>query len=209
MSDFQNRLKQAVDRSGRSPRNISLSAGLSPGTISELLKDEDRSPSVENLQAIARELGTSFLWLAEGARGNERATGFSENDVTPYAPPTRHGQLRDRQPDNTTLQETLAPSARKPATFVSRIAAPLFGMLAGDVLVIDLNGTARDGDLVLATVADLNTGSATTLVRKLATPYLLSPHPQETGSPLVADGHRTVIMGPIVAIARGRDLKVA
>lgn len=204
MSDFQNRLQQAVTRSGKSPRDISLSAGLSPGTVSELLKNEHRSPSVKNLRAIARVLGTSFIWLAEGTRPNERPAGLSENEVTPWMPPKRSGRLPDATADSQALVRLLAPRARQ--TSVTRTGALLFGILPGDLLVIDLKAPARDGDIVLATVADLNTGFATTILRKLATPYLLSPDPQDAGAPVVADGNRTVIMGPIVAVARSRDL---
>lgn len=202
MTDFQNRLQQAVERSGKSPRAISMAAKLSPGTVSELLKNSQRSPSVENLRAIARVLGTSFIWLAEGVRANERPSGFADSDVAPWIPKSKTDKHGPSAPDLSTITALLAPKAREAATYITKVGAPLFGLLPGDLLVIDMNTKPRDGDVVLATVADLNTGSGTTVLRKLATPYLLSPDPQDTGLPLVADGNRTVIMGPVVAVAR-------
>lgn len=205
MTAFQDRLRQAVVRSGRKPRAISLAAGVSAGTVSELLRDPQRSPSVETLRAIARELGTSFMWLAEGSLPNDPPRGMRESAAEPWLP-RPSGERPDlyRSPDD--VISVVAPRARHGATWRCKTQAPLFGILPGDILVIDLKRTARDGEIVLANVADLNTGAASTVLRKLATPYLLSADPSDTAPPLVVDGARTVVLGPVVAVIRSADL---
>lgn len=205
MTGFQDRLRQAIERSKRSPRAISLAAGLSPGTVSELLRDPDRSPSVANLQALASELGTSFMWLAEGKLANDPPSGFSSSAAEPWTSKPS-GERPDFHTAPETLIKTVAPRARNGSTWRARASAPLFGILSDDVLIVDLKRNAREGEIVLATVADLNTGSATTVLRKLATPYLLSADPADTTSPLVVDGVRTVVMGPVVAVVRSPEL---
>ena len=205
MTDFQDRLRQAVNRSNRSPREISLAAGVSPGTISELLRDPDRSPSVKNLQAVAQELGVSFVWLTEGTEAGTPPRGFAMSVADPWEPKPS-GERPDLHTPAEVLIKAVTPRARRGSTWRAKASAPLFGILTDDVLIVDLKRAAREGDIVLATVADLVTGAARTVLRKLATPYLLSPDPADKQAALVVDGVRTAVMGPVIAVLRSGDL---
>lgn len=71
--EWRKRLAEAVAKSGRSARDISLAAGLAHGYVHSLLGKEDKDPSVHNLQRICDELGVSLnsVWF-----------GF---DITPEA----------------------------------------------------------------------------------------------------------------------------
>lgn len=198
------RLQQALDRSGRSARDVSLRAGLGSTFISELFRNPDRSPTIAKMEAIARALGVDPAWLISGA--SDRVNSLTRSVAEPWTPPDPGGQRQDLAEGRRKLMRTLAPSALNPAGFALTSSAFPFGLLEGDVLVIDLKAPARDGDLVIATIADPQTGTAKTVLRRYLSPYLLSPDPAEEEPSIVVDGHRTVINGPVLASFRAPQL---
>ena len=206
MTVFQERLRLAVERSGRSQREVSTAAGLGPGYVNDMLAKADRSPTLDNARALARVLRVEPSWLMGVASPESVPQGFSENQAAPWIVPAAPGQRGDLEGPRRALIAALAPSAQNAATFVASTNLLAFGLLAGDVLIVDLKARAKDGDLVLATVADLYTGEASTIVRRLGTPYLLSGDPTDKTPLHVVDGARTVVMGPIVASFRAPAL---
>lgn len=191
----------------RSAREVSLAAGLSPNTVSELEKDPNRSPSVKTLKAIADQLRVSDVWLMNGDTDNHGPAGFSESDAVSWSGPPIPGVPQSQS--EAALQRTirsLAPSARHPSTLKLRRNMPDFGLVAGDVLVIDLNSKAADGDVVVANVTDLTTGSGVTIVRRLFSPYLIAASITEREPSILADGTRTSIMGVVKASFRAPDI---
>lgn len=200
MTDLHDRLESVVAKSGRSQRDISKAAGLAPGTLNDILKNRRRSPSVENLKALAGVLGVSAAWLVDGQGDNSR--GFSESELSAWTAPARSGQKPDL--DHTRLARLLAPDARNATTMSLNIDAPACGLVSGDIIVIDIKSPAKTGDLVVAQVADLETGEASTVLRRYLPPYLV---PVETkGETYMADGVRTSVMGPVAASFRAPQL---
>lgn len=200
MTEMHARLQKAADRDGRSHRAISIAAGLAPGTLGDILKNPDRSPSVRNLTALARTLGVSPSWLIEGRGDN--AQGFGERELDAWTPPAKSGERPDL--DFARIARLLAPAARHPSTMQIRIDAPGCGLSAGDVLVIDMNATAQAGDIVIAQVADLSSGDARTVIRRYLPPYLVPLDP--AGETFVVDGVRISIMGKLAASFRAPQL---
>lgn len=201
MTDMHDRLKKIVDESGRSHRSISLAAGLAPGTLSDILKNFDRSPSVASVTALANTLGVSVSWLIDG-HGDNAIRGFSESDTTPWIAPEPKGQRPDL--DYRRLAQMLSPNARNADTLRLARNAAGFGLYRNDILVVDLKRPAEPGDLVIAQVADLESGEATTALRRYLPPYLVSDQPDSPA--LMADGVRTSIMGPVTASFRAPEL---
>jgi len=204
---MQSRIDDLVKRSGRSQRDVSTAAGLSPGAVNDILKNADRSPSVSTIQKLAGQLGVSVSYLIEGERPNRDVDGFSEPMVEPWAPPPSGGQRPDLKRDLTAIARELAPHARHPALFKLNFGLPDFGHLTGDILIVDLNRRAKDGDIVVATVTDLSTGAGSTIVRRLFSPYLISARLDEEQPVILADGARTVIMGIVCASFRAPDIE--
>lgn len=198
------RIQDALERSGRSAREISLRANLGSTFLSELLRDPSRSPTVAKMEALAKALGVDPAWLITGAQPTSNA--MTRSAAEPWTPPDPGGQRQDLAEGRRKLLRTLAPTAGNPAGYALTVSAFPFGLLAGDVLVIDLKAKAQEGDLVIATVADPQTGSAKTVLRRYLPPYLLSPDPEEEEPSLVVDGHRTVINGPVLASFRAPQL---
>jgi transcriptional regulator with XRE-family HTH domain len=186
-----------------------MAAGLNAGMVHDIEANPHKSPRLENVQRIAKVLGVSLSYLVEGATGNEAPPGFAESDAEPWMPPRPQGQRPDLAEMQRHLPQMLAPSGRRLTTYRLRTAMPGFALLQGDVLIVDLNTPARQGDLVLATVVDLSTGAGTTLLRRYLPPYLVANDAAADAEMLVVDNHRTSIMGRVSASLRAPEMSAA
>jgi len=204
-----NRIRTLREKAGKSAREVSIAAGLSPGTVQAIETDPDKSPRLENVQNIARVLGVSLAYLAEGERPNERADGFGESEAEPFELRAPAGQRPDLAEKQRLLPQLLAPAGRQLATYRLRVAMPGFALLPGDVLIVDLKASPKTGDLVLANVADLAVGSASTVLRRYLPPYLIANDAAADAEALVVDNHRTTIMGRIAASYRAPQMDAA
>lgn len=59
---WRDKLRDAVEKSGRSRRDISIKAGLGHGYIHDLLTTKKR-PNIDNLSAVAAQLNVSVTEL--------------------------------------------------------------------------------------------------------------------------------------------------
>jgi transcriptional regulator with XRE-family HTH domain len=57
------RLRDAIDRTGRTDRDVARGAGLAPETLSRLLNDDRSKPWLVTVVRLARELGVTVGWL--------------------------------------------------------------------------------------------------------------------------------------------------
>lgn len=64
-STWIDRLEDARERKGVSLRALSISMGRAPGYVHSLIK-EGKRPSIDNMVAIADQLGVSLNWLVFG-----------------------------------------------------------------------------------------------------------------------------------------------
>lgn len=71
-SSWRNRLGEAIRKSGRSERNISLGAGLGPGYLNGILRD-GKDPSVSRLAAVCREIGVPLTYILIGVEIDQEA----------------------------------------------------------------------------------------------------------------------------------------
>ena len=83
------------------------------------------------------------------------------------------------------------------------------GYMPGDILVVDLNATARPGDCVCIQIYD-KTGRAETAFRLLEPPFLVAasndPHFRR---PILVDNDRAQIRGVVIATIRPRHVRHA
>lgn len=201
-----NRIKDLRQKAGKSARQLSIAAGLSPGTVQAIETDPKKSPQLSSVQRIAEELGVSLAYLVEGDTPNARADGLEENDAVPYMLAAPAGQRPDLVEPQRLLPQILAPLGRQLTTYRLRAAMPGFALLPGDVLVVDLKTPPSAGDLVLANVADLAVGSASTVLRRYLPPYLVANDAGADAAPLVVDNHRTSLLGRVAASFRAPQL---
>jgi transcriptional regulator with XRE-family HTH domain len=198
------RLKLLREKAGLSATALSLKANLSKNTVSQLEDDPDRSPSVQNAINLAKVLGVSFSYLALGEEDTVRTP--ERDQATPWTPPSGGGERPDLDECRRKLPQTMAPNAREPALFKLNITVTELGYRSGDIIVVDLKKTAKDGDIVLAKVMDLSDGSSSLIVRRLFSPFLISSALDEQLPMIVADGARTTILGVVAASFRTPQL---
>lgn len=145
-------------------------ADISPGYLSEIIAGK-KDPSLRTLSAIAEGLSVPVreLYAAAGATAPSPQPGFSESDVKPLE--RDPAEARD-------YARLLAPGMRHPSLFQALRSTPLFGIFAGDLLLVDLKPDLATGAMVLVneTTAD---GSAITTIRRLALPFLLTGDPTD------------------------------
>lgn len=71
-NDWKIRLEEALEKTGRSKRSVSLAAGLGPGYVHSILK-EGKDPTIENLIAVANVLNVSLSYLLYGYEVSKEA----------------------------------------------------------------------------------------------------------------------------------------
>jgi hypothetical protein len=97
----------------------------------------------------------------------------------------------------------LAPGAVQAALYRVAAAVPLFALLEGDVLIIDLGRHARDGELALIRHTDPETGdNAVSTIMQKAGDYLIAPTPGRVGAVMRLDSNHISVAGPVVASFR-------
>lgn len=203
------RLKRLRESSGLSVRAMAALAGMKPSTYGHYENpDRFKSPflPVAEARTFAKALSkhgiaaTDVLVLAGMARASDAhdAPGFAAPAVERFdfnpapAPP---GDTRGL------LRSFFDISARTPETYRLSASLPGFGLIAGDVLVVDLGNTPAPGDLAIVTTED-EAGNATTLVRRLFPPYLVAGDPAEPRQILRDDEERVFVRWPVVGSFR-------
>jgi hypothetical protein len=185
------RIEQRLKALDMTPRAASLAAGQSPDLIRnwQRARAEGRpfSGKLNSIAALAPVLAVTPEWLIGDA-----PLSILADQATPYTPrPVNPG---------TALDAHLAPETPHRCTFKCGRAAPWLGVLAGDLLVIDMRTPPLAGDTVVANVVTGN--RAETRILRYLPPHLTSGDPSE--APICEDDAR--IQGAVVALARGPGL---
>lgn len=189
--DILARIEARLAATGISASRASLESGKSRDLIRnwQRARQEGRDfpGNLQQLEALAPVLGVTADFLVRGSDSQ----GLSDS-AEPFTPrPVPQGE---------TLDAYLAPTTQHRMTWRASAAAPGFGILAGDALVIDMKRAPRPGEIVLAAVLALD--ATETRILRYAPPWLI---PDTAGDPAVPESD-TRIQGPIVAVARGPGL---
>jgi len=152
-------------------------------------------PDAAETYAKAFKVDPTWLLFGTGSPDRKCAAGFAEPDAAPFEPP------RDKKDALAEIARMLAPQARTPSYYILGRDMRDLGLLTGDVLVVELNGGAAPGSLVLAQLVDDETGSAVTLLRRYVPPYLVGAA-GTANDMLSTDSELISIMGVVVASFR-------
>lgn len=182
-------LKDYLDEERGRATRLADELNVARSYVSDLANGKKRG-SVDILRRISELTGISFALLAGATTGDSL-----HDEATPFIPPP--------VPPGATLDAYLAPNSQHRLTWRSTVGAPIFGILAGDLLVIDMRRAPQSGELVLASIIDNN--EAETRIARYAPPWLITADPREP--PIDAAFAR--IQGPIIAVARGAALEPA
>lgn len=140
---------------------LAEAAGLSDGFIS-MLADGQRGASMATIRLIADHTGLSIAALLG------EPPGLAEPHAVPFAGPDNGNRLR-------ATAETVAPGCRHPQWLRMQGDSPDFGLRSGDMIVFEASFDESEitaGTEIVAQVTD-ETGSARTLVCRVATPWLI------------------------------------
>ncbi|MBW4982513.1 helix-turn-helix domain-containing protein [Mameliella sp. CS4] len=160
--------------------------GISAGYLSELISGK-KQPSMATLNAIAEALE---ITTAELHGAPTPAPGFQE-------PPESFVSPVKETPED--LRQALTEQPGHAAYRINRAAIP-FGMLAGDIIILELGKGGHPGDLVIATQVDTFGAAETFLARKIGDSFML-PDPQDP--PRKSRGGTIItVMGRVAAVFR-------
>jgi lambda repressor-like predicted transcriptional regulator len=196
------RIEAKIAEQGTTARAVSLQAGLSSDGIRNWQRAFRANGAISgmnarSISAVAAALNVSTEWLLSGTTADapSPAYEFREPDVIPLRP-----DMQSRGAPLITAAQELAREARHIQYFICRGDFPGFAILRGDLLVIGTPPRTRDGDLVIATLADLDTGVSVTVLRQRMGDRLVPPFSSQ-----IPDESRLSagILGTVLAVMRG------
>jgi transcriptional regulator with XRE-family HTH domain len=161
--------------------------GLSPDKITKILKGQRQIKAHEAPRIKA------FFFTRPVAGFEEDAEDF-RSQVTPMNATARI----------MTLASALCPNLPRPVVYRVKHNAPASGLVAGDMLVVQLGMTAQPGDLVIVTIADTDHDVQTSVIRRYWPPLLVPISPDDPFPALLADGDQSsAVVASVKAVARG------
>lgn len=176
---------------------LARKTGLTPGYISGLVSGQ-KNPSQEVLAKILTALEATpaeiFLTSTDAPTipSLTKPKGMQENGAH-FIP-------------EGTKPETAHAHAQKNAKHLTLMRASKdhigLAILAGDVLHVDLSQKDPQGQISIATCADLNNGEATTLIRRIAGDLVLPVDASEEPMPLESNTYSFAVLGTVIAIER-------
>lgn len=190
-----NRIDEQAKVLGLSDRSVSLNAGLSSDGIRNWKRRSDgrSGMNMKSLEKVARTLNVSLNWLLYG--DDDQPTGFSDEVAYFNFMP---------QPGADPIASLFGATARNPAvTHRAQIALPDFAIASGDLLVCDLSRTPIAGEIAIATVLDIATGTSSTIIRRYLPPYLLAGNSGPTSDFVKIDPETMTLRHPIIGSIRG------
>jgi len=150
---------------GLSQAKLADKADIKPGYLSEIISGK-KAPSMEVLERIADALGVPphALLAPEDGAPDPAGAGFAEPDVAPYTPGTSALDKAVR---------ALCAALKTPDTRTAARAHPGLSICRGDVLVMELGGPPRAGDVVFATLSTEDGMTQETVLRRYVPGWLI------------------------------------
>lgn len=200
--DVVQRLREAIKQSGRSDRDVSIGAGMSPDAVRGVMRNQ--SPTVETVRRLASELRVPAEWIAFGV--GETSLHDGRDQYIPIKGEVAAGLWIEASENHWSDQLDVAPVAFTPewpreAQFGLRVRGTSINRRAneGDILrCIDV-GLAGieplDGDLVIVQrerADGLQEVTAKIASREGHIVYLRPDSTDERHKPIVLDGDAPV-----------------
>lgn len=161
--------------------------GLSPDKITKILKGTRQIKSHEAPRIKA------FFFTRDVDGFSEDAASY-QSQVAPMSATARI----------MALATALCPDVPRPVVYRVRQNAPGSGLVAGDLLVVQLGMTANPGDLVIATIADTDRDTQVSVIRRFWPPLLVPISPDDPFPALPADGDQSsAVVASVKGLARG------
>ncbi len=179
---------------------LAREAGVSQSTLAKFLNDPENVAQL-SISTVEKLSGAGGIRPYE-TKPSATPRGISEKEAIPFSGADEQLGF-DRLISALTTGNSLVPWV------MNSRALEAFGYLPGDVLVVDLNATPQDGDVVCAQLFDRN-GEAETVFRILEHPFLVAATmDRSTVKPLLVNNDTVVIRGVVTSSHRPRLTKLA
>jgi transcriptional regulator with XRE-family HTH domain len=182
-------IKRHLQSAGMKQTELADKVDVSRSYMSLLVSGQrDPSPALLARIAAALDVTVGDLFSADSVR----ATGMADHAVEPITAPTK---------SDLAILDIARATARHPILYAAKKSAPVFGILSGDTLVIDLRYGLRKGDIVVATRADDDGSGATGIYRWIEGTLI----PSDPALPVMdTDQGELAILGLVSASFRAR-----
>lgn len=187
-------IEAVLDHRKWRPSRLAREAGVDHSTISKFLNDPLNIAQLNTytVEKIA-EAGGIPPYLAFAPQAPR---GMAEDEAAPYAP--------GGDPLAGAVAALRAGRNGVDAWVMKSRALEHAGVLPNDVLIVDLNGAPRDGDVVCAQLYDRN-GRAETVFRIFEHPFLVAACGDPAlRRPVLVDNDRALVRGVVEATLRPR-----
>lgn len=194
-------LSKVIDETGKTPTEIARLGGINPSTLTRFRND-------------ARH-GGALSPVTIGVISERTGIPIDPEALSRPLPPARPGGFREREaePYVASSGDPLADAVTSfiagrvgvdPWTLRTR-ALEYEGFRPGDVVIVNLNGTPRPGDVVCVQIYDFANGRAQTVFRLYEPPFLIGSGPDEAvRKPRRADEDSVAIKGVVEMTFRRR-----
>lgn len=190
---------------GMTDRALSLAVGSA-----DLIRNwrraarEGKNPRIahENLLAVADRLGVSPDWMSGETASDTAPPPQLAESATPYRLDITPPKPED-DPATAALRAVFGTSAVKPATLRIHTDHPEFGLVAGDLAVVDLARPPRIGEIAVASLYDDKLGVSTSIFVRVATPWLLPGRTHGASAPIAHDDPDIALRYPVIGVIRG------
>jgi transcriptional regulator with XRE-family HTH domain len=182
------------EKTGWSLSKIATEAGVARSTVANAVNDPNYSSvmSMATITRISRAANVPPPPLLTDPR-----TGFGEPEATPYAV--------GLSPLDTMISAFIGGRSSLVPWELKTSALTLAGYMPGDIVILDMNGTPANGDVVCAQVYDFDASEAKTIWRRYQAPYLIAASAgPEFQLPVRADDRSAAIKGVVVISFRPR-----
>lgn len=200
------RLKMAMDAAGIGEKALVKKIGAGGSYVRDILYGRSKNPQGAKLRAAADALNVDVDWLlGAGPReliAKKNGGGFAEPaQASAWTPPER--REGDNRPSLDDLLRALCPPDARPAYLKASATLPAIGIIAGDLVVIDLKRPPRRGEIVTVQRVDEETASAVTVFRRWLDPILVPPEPSLA---IEAELGRPEDCRPVIAVIRAPEI---
>lgn len=197
----------------RTELGLSESAVAARGGSRDLIRNWRRalengrqiSARYESLAAIARALDISEDWLIHGEDRPKseprlkRTSGFADA-ATPFS---FAGKKISQEEICAAVRALFGPKVVTPALYRVNIDQVAFGLVAGDIAVVDLARLPVPGEIAIASVTDEETASAVHTLCRYAPPLLLSGQIDQNTAIFRVDDPGVAVRHPVAGSIRG------
>lgn len=172
---------------------IARRAGLDPSTLTRFKKAGKGTLSTMTISQIAS------AWQVEAGadvRGGMEPPGLSE-EAEPYKAPETASDI------DTAIRALTAGRNNCDPWQLRSHSLEAIGYLPGDIVLVDLSATPRDGDAVLATVVDFELMKSVTVWRRYRQSgdlgvLVSASYDHDTGEPLLVNGKSVQVRGVLL-----------